>query len=60
MDSYRTVATREAALQRMRAKHPAWDIHEVFGGYEAVPAGTSVVRSTDLEGLDEKLGSLGE
>jgi hypothetical protein len=42
-------------LAAARAACPGWDIHRVFAGYEAVPAGTPVLRSTDLDGLVDKI-----
>lgn len=44
-------------LQATSEAFPDWDIHRVFGGYEAVPKGTPVVRSIDLDGLAQKLHS---
>jgi hypothetical protein len=40
------------------AHHPGWEIHRVFGGYEAVPAGTAVIRSAYLSAIAEKLDEL--
>jgi hypothetical protein len=47
---------REAALKaEIAGEFPGLDIHSVFGGFEAVPAGTPVIRSASLDGLREKL-----
>ena len=48
----------EASLEAAREAFREWDIHEVFGGYMAVPAGTPVVRSTTLDGVTLKLRRL--
>lgn len=45
-------------LDALREAFPAWDIHRVFGGYEAVPAGTPVIRGVYLESMAEKLAAL--
>jgi hypothetical protein len=37
------------------AEFPGWDVHDVFGGFEAVPEGTPVIRSVTLDGLMDKL-----
>ena len=54
-----TAAQRQAEIDRLlaaaRAEFPGWSFREVFGGWEAVPAGTPVVRSSDLAGVIEKL-----
>lgn len=42
-------------LDQALKEFPDWDFHQVFGGWEAVPAGTPVIRSIDLEGVVEKL-----
>jgi hypothetical protein len=47
----------EAALKALRERYPDWDIHQVFGGWEAVPAGTGVIRAIWLESLEEKLAA---
>jgi hypothetical protein len=39
----------------MREAFPDWSIHEVFGGFEAVPIGTPIIRAIDLNSLMEKL-----
>jgi hypothetical protein len=46
---------RERRLRAAQAAFPAWDFHEVFAGWEAVPKGTPVVRSVDLDGIVAKL-----
>jgi hypothetical protein len=48
----------EKLIAALKERYPGWDIHRVFGGWEAVPAGTAVIRSMDLEGIGEKLGAL--
>jgi hypothetical protein len=45
----------EKQLEAARQAFPGWDFHQVFGGWEAVPAGTPVVRSMFLESLVERL-----
>jgi hypothetical protein len=45
----------EQLLAAAREAFPGWDFHPVFGGWEAVPEGTPVVRSMDLGSLMEKL-----
>ena len=42
------------------AHHPGWEIHPVFGGYEAAPAGTVIIRSAYLSSIAEKLDGLSE
>jgi hypothetical protein len=42
-------------LRKAREEFPEWDFHEVFGGWEAVPDSTPVVRAMDLGSLMEKL-----
>ena len=49
----------DARLREMEAEFPGWDFHPVFGGWEAVPSGTPVIRSADLDGLAEKLRDRG-
>lgn len=38
-----------------REEFPKWDFHEVFGGFEAVPADTPVIRAMFIDVLLEKL-----
>jgi hypothetical protein len=45
----------EPSLAEVRRRHPDFDIIRVFGGYEAVPRGTPVIRAVWLSSLDEKL-----
>ena len=56
---FQTAAERQAETGRLlaaaRAEFPHWSFSEVFGGWLAVPAGTPVVQSVDLEGVIEKL-----
>lgn len=49
------VAKGDSRLEAAREAYPAWDIHRVFGGYEAVPKGTVVIRSVDVDGVVEKI-----
>jgi hypothetical protein len=42
-------------LEALRAQFPEWDITRVFGGFEAVPQGTTVLRAMFVDGLAEKL-----
>ena len=51
-------APREPTLSEIRARHPDWDIHEVFGSYFAVPAGTPFFRAMFLSSLDAKLSAV--
>jgi hypothetical protein len=55
----RTAASVSAETDRSIAaaknEFPQWDIHEVFGGFEAVPAGTPVIRAMFISVLLEKL-----
>lgn len=52
---------RDKAETRLRAaigeEFPDVDIHIVFGGFEAVPAGTVVIRASTLETLMGKLAA---
>jgi hypothetical protein len=54
-----TGAQREQAEARLFAeiadRYPGWTVYTVFGGYEAVPDGVTVVRAMNLERLLEKL-----
>jgi hypothetical protein len=34
---------------------PGWDLHQIFGGYLAVPAGTPVVLGSDVESVVTKI-----
>lgn len=45
----------EARLKVARATFPAWDIHETFGGFLAVPKGAAVVQAIAVEDLAAKL-----
>jgi hypothetical protein len=51
-------ATDAELMAYISAHHPGWEIHRVFGGYEAVPAGTAVIRSPYLSSIAEKLDGL--
>jgi hypothetical protein len=48
-------AERERYLKAAQEAFPDWDFHPVFAGWEAVPKGTPVIRSMDLDGIIEKL-----
>jgi hypothetical protein len=51
-----TRAKTEAGLRaEIAEQYPGWDVADVFGGFEAVPAGTPVLRSVTLDGLLGKL-----
>jgi hypothetical protein len=52
-----SAAAREADryVDAAREEFPGWDFHEVFGGWEAVPAGTPVIRAMFIDALLEKL-----
>lgn len=56
-DTLGTAASGETdpQLEAARAAFPEWDISRQWSGYEAVPKGTTVVRSMFLDGLLEKL-----
>jgi hypothetical protein len=45
----------DADVAELTAKYPGWDIYPVFGGWQATPAGTPVIQSVDLGGIDEKI-----
>ena len=45
----------EADVAALKARYPDWDIYRVFGGWEAVPAGTQVLRAMFAEALESKL-----
>lgn len=42
-------------LEAARDAFPHWDFLETFGGWEAVPAGTAVVRAETLDAVVMKL-----
>jgi hypothetical protein len=46
---------RDYSLIAARDAFPEWDLHEVLGGYIAVPAGTPVVRGMFVASIVEKL-----
>jgi hypothetical protein len=50
-------AQEDRLLQTARETFPDWTIVQVFGGWLAVPEGTPLVQSVDLEGVLEKLRS---
>ena len=43
------------SLPAAREEFPDWDLHEVLGGYIAVPTGTPVVRGMFVASIVEKL-----
>jgi len=43
------------SLLAAREEFPSWDVHEVLGGYIAVPAGTPVIRGMFVSSIVEKL-----
>jgi hypothetical protein len=47
----------ERQLAAIRAEFPGWDFIEVFAGWLAVPAGTTVVQGMTLDSVAEKLRS---
>ena len=50
------VTTTEAQRIKELGEHfPGWDIHRVFGGWEAIPKGMAVVRGVYLDSIEEKL-----
>lgn len=48
-------AENERWLAAAKEAFPGWDFHKVFGGWEAVPTGTPVIRSMDLDGIITRL-----
>jgi hypothetical protein len=50
---------RDEAEQRLlkatQETFPNWDFHKIFGGWEAVPRETPVIRGVDLHSIIEKL-----
>lgn len=42
-------------VDEVRAQFPGWDIRPVFGGYAAVPKGSSLVVAMYLDSLVEKI-----
>lgn len=48
-------AEDDRRLTAAREEFPDWDFHTVFGGVEAVPRGTPVIRGIDLDSVAEKL-----
>lgn len=48
-------AEDDRQLKAARAEFPGWDFHQVFGGWEAVPAGTPVIRGMFLDKVTERL-----
>lgn len=48
-------AYNEEALAAAREEFPGWDFYQVFGGWEAVPGQTLIVRAMYLETLLDKL-----
>ena len=56
---YQTAAQLEARenalLAAARREFPHWSFSKMLDGWMAVPAGTPVVQSVDIEGVIEKL-----
>lgn len=52
--------TSDHSLRAAREEFPDWDIHEVLGGYIAVPAGTPVIRGMFVATIIEKLRAMQE
>ena len=48
-------AKANALLQAARDSFPDWDIYETFGGFMALPKGTVIIQSTELDALVGKL-----
>jgi hypothetical protein len=63
MDSFPTAAQRDRQTARqlaaLREEFPGWEFRPVLGGWLAVPEGTTVIQSVDLDGVAEKLRSRG-
>ncbi len=55
MERQSVLAGGDGRLAAAREAFPEWDIHPVFGGYLAVPKGTPVIQSIDVDGIAEKL-----
>jgi hypothetical protein len=55
MEQHSPLDVYDRRLQAAREAFPEWDIIRVFGGYLAVPKGTPVVQSIDLDGISEKI-----
>jgi hypothetical protein len=47
-------------IKEIRERHPGWDIHRVFGGWEATPKGMAVIRGVYLDSIEEKLDALAD
>jgi hypothetical protein len=48
----------EQLLAYIAARHPGWDVHRIFGGWEAVPRKTRVIRGVYLDSIAERLDEL--
>jgi len=48
-------AENERGLAAARGEFPGWDFRKVFGGWEAVPAGTPVIPGITLDSVLGKL-----
>jgi hypothetical protein len=56
MDEHSTRDMREQSrLRAAEQAFPDWDFHQVFGGWEAVPKGSPVIRGMDLDSVVAKL-----
>jgi hypothetical protein len=42
-------------IERLKDRFPEWDFHELFGNFFAVPAGTPLLPSSELDDLKEKV-----
>jgi hypothetical protein len=50
-------SNEDTEIARIEERFPDWEIHRVFGGWEAVPRGTEVIRAVSLGSLAEKLAT---
>lgn len=50
-----TSAEERRELERLRAEFPTYSIDKIFGGWQAVPRGTVVLRGMYLETIAERL-----
>jgi hypothetical protein len=55
MERHSVLAAEDTRLLAARDAYPDWDIYRVFGGYLAVPKGTPVIQSIDVDGIVEKI-----
>ena len=52
---FRAATRCDHSLPAAREEFPDWDLHDVLGGYIAVPAGTPVIRAMFVASMVEKL-----